>query len=319
VNVIVGRRHRIRVFTLRLILGVLLVIAAGIAVAAAADLPLVIDVAADGGLLTVDVRNAPLAQVLRTVAERAGIEITVRGDVSAPVTLTFAALPLEEAIRRIARGYPLAFTYAAPADDSAPAVMTAVWVMERSATTAGAVNAANESRPSFIGAEPTGRGGPEATSELAVAPRPGKIQRLAGDADHGNEVALSALAEMVSSDADADVRRQAVAALGRLARPALEPLLTAALTDADVDVRLGAVRGLRRFGTETAVASLATTSTGDADPGVRFAALSALMSFPGQTMVQGLVRAAADPDGRVRDAAARGLAWWWNVRRSGAP
>src|SRR5262245_33562995 len=44
--------------------------------------------------LTVDVRNAPLAQVLHAIGAQAGIAMTVRGDVSRPVTQAFTSVPL---------------------------------------------------------------------------------------------------------------------------------------------------------------------------------------------------------------------------------
>jgi HEAT repeat protein len=139
------------------------------------------------------------------------------------------------------------------------------------------------------------------------------------EAGRGNAAAAVRLADLGGSEPDGRVREQAVAALGRIKDPLAEPALTVALGDVEAAVRARAVRGLRGIGTDTAIASLAAASIGDADPEVRLAAVNALMSFPGHTMTQGLVRAAADPDGRVRDAAARALAWWGSVRRSGAP
>src|SRR6185503_4272843 len=104
------------------------------------------------------------------------------------------------------------------------------------------------------------------------------------------------LAEISASEPDARVRQQAVAALGRLKGPTIEPALTAALGDDDAAVRVRAVRGLRVAATDTAVQSLTGVLTGDVDSRVRLAALRALASFPGRATLRELARASSDPD-----------------------
>lgn len=291
-----------------------------------------LDVWVSGGELTVDVRNAPLAQVLHAVSEQAGIEVRLHGDLSAPITDSFRGLSLEDGVRRLARGHSLAVTYGTSARGPGHARPTAVWILGRSPLRDGP-------RPLPRTSAAVSRGGDESTSPVPVsgvdrrpvpspdggtspvpsAVLPSGILALANEAAQGSETAVASLADISAADPSAVVRQQAVAALERLKGPAIEPLFTAALADVDVSVRVRAVRGLRGTGSETALASLARASTSDGDPEVRLAALSALMSFPGHTMEQSLVRAAGDPDARVRDAAARGLVWWWSGRRSGAP
>ena len=274
----------------------------------------IIDVQVSVGQLTVDLRDAPLAQVLQLIGERACIEVTLHGDFSAPVTQAFAALPLEEGIRRLAGGRSVAVTYGAAAGESGQAMLTRVWVMGKSSPGAGA---ASDSSPSSPKDEQADSRVAEAT-ESQLAPQIGEIQRLADDAGRGGETALARLTDIGALDADAALRQQAVAALGRLTSSAVEPALVAALADTDVEVRLRAVRGLRRFGTDTAVQSIAEVSLADADPQVRLAAVTALTSLPGGSMRRGLARASSDPDEVVRGVAIRGLAWW-NTRVPFAP
>jgi hypothetical protein len=295
----------------------------------------VLDVSVSGGELTVDVRNAPLGQVFQTIGRRAGLEVTLRGDLSARITQSFAGVSLEDGIRRLARGHSIAVTYAASPEAAERGILTGVWVMGSSSApdravavssppgvTAAPLNQGNgdpgESRPPSRREQKAEERAPEATIHFPLGGWLSGIQALADEADRGSEAAVARLADISASEPAAVVREQAVAALGRLKGPEIEPALTAALTDDDVLVRVRAVRGLRGTGTETAVQSLAGVLMGDADPQVRLAALSALTSFPGRTMVLGLARAVADPDGRVREAAARGLAWW-NTRLTGAP
>lgn len=275
--------------------------------AAGQDAPSTIHVEVNGDEVTVAVRDALLAAVLEIIGERAGVEMTLRGDVSAPVTESFAGLRVEDAIRRLARGHSVAVTYAASRGEPGREVLTGVWVV---AASSSAIRASSAPRPASGPAEPADTNAAPATGEPPLAPWIGQIERLAGEADRGSEAAMVVLAEIGASETDAAVRHQAVAALGRLRTPAAEPVLVAALADTDVTVRVRAVRGLRGFGTDSAVQSLAELSLGDADPRVRLAAVTALASLPGDSMLRGLTKASTDPDEVVRAVAAQGLAWW---------
>jgi hypothetical protein len=242
------------------------------------------------------------------------VDVTLQGDLSAPVTQSFAGLSLEDGIRRLARGHSVVVTYGAPAGDAEPAKAAGVWVM---ATPPSTARASIDSAPSTSSAgAPAGKdeAGPasrvETTGESPLAPRIGEIGRLAEDADHGSAAAILRLGEIGSADADAELRQQAVAALGRLANPAAEPMLVAALSDEDVSVRVRAIRGLRTLGTDSAAQSLAYALIIDADPEARLTALAAVGSLSGPRMLTMLEKASADPNVTVRETALRWLAWW---------
>lgn len=291
-----------------LVLGLLVTIWLVVLAAAGADHApsTVIDVVVSGVELTVDVRHAPLARVLEIIGERAGVEVTLHGDVNAPITRSFTGLPLVEGIRELARGYSVIVTYGIPSGESGHATVTGVWVM---GSVPGA-RASSESRAASPVEEQANPRVAEAADAAALASPIGEIQRLAVDADRGSEAAMARLAEIGASDADAALREQAVAALGRLTSPGAEPLLVAALADVDVSVRVRAIRGLRTFDTETAAASLADVLIADVDPRVRLAALAAVGSLSGPRVPTMLEKASTDPDVTVRETAVRWLAWW---------
>src|SRR5262245_13526043 len=281
----------------------------------------------DRGTVTVNIRNAPLAQVLRVIGERAGIEVTVRGDVSRPLTQSFAGVPLEEGLRRLTRGYSLVLTHtAAPGPSRAPR-LTRVWVLGDASTpdtfTAATTTPGPLGEPRRQAHGPLGGSSQAARHGVLASARTSEaapesqwaewtqaIQAFTDAADRGSAAAVVLLGDIMASEADAAVRYQAVAALGRLTGVEVEPLLTDALGDTDVAVRVRAIRGLRGVGTDTAVQALTDVVVGDPEPQVRLAAVSALLSLPSRTMFQGLEQASADPDAVVRDVAARGLSWW---------
>ena len=83
----------------------------GVAIATA-EMPATIKVDIERGLLTVDIRNVPLADVLRFIAEEAGFRMIIQGDVSTPVTDVFTDVPLNEGIKRLARHQSFILVYA---------------------------------------------------------------------------------------------------------------------------------------------------------------------------------------------------------------
>lgn len=268
--------------------------------------PTVIDVDASAFDLSVDVRNAPLGHVLQIVGERAAVVMTVYGDASTRVTDSFTGLPLEDGIRRLARGHSVTVAYGTSTSAPTQPTLTAVWVAIRSA----APSAVSSAAPSDLEVERAEPRVSEAVIESASGSWTAVIHRLADEAAAGNEVAVARLADLGTTDPETGLRQQAVAALARLKTPAIEPALVSALSDVDAAVRVRAVRGLRTFGTDTAVRSLENVLVSDADPEVRLAALAAAGSLSGPRMLAMLTNAAADPSAAVRETAIRWLAWW---------
>src|SRR5262245_62823487 len=68
-------------------------------------------VTVDRGVLTVDVRDMPLDEVLRTISEQSGVNITVHSGGAVKVTQTFSGVGLDEGIRRLAPAYNVVLVY----------------------------------------------------------------------------------------------------------------------------------------------------------------------------------------------------------------
>jgi HEAT repeat protein len=102
------------------------------------------------------------------------------------------------------------------------------------------------------------------------------------------------------------VRRQAAAALGRLADRAAVPSLVAALDDPEASVRREAAKSLGDLKDERSVPGL-IKSLADRDANVRFYAAYALGEIKDPQAAEALVRALGDPQWNVRDQAAWAL------------
>src|SRR5262245_20593546 len=63
------------------------------------------DVRVEDGRLSVDLREARLADALRLIAQRGRLPMALRGDLGGRVTAQFTNVPLDEGIARLVRGY----------------------------------------------------------------------------------------------------------------------------------------------------------------------------------------------------------------------
>ena len=70
-----------------------------------------IQVLTDRGGLHVDVREARPADVLQTLGARAGVAVTVEGDLPGRLTRVFTVASVEAAVREVVRGYPTVLVF----------------------------------------------------------------------------------------------------------------------------------------------------------------------------------------------------------------
>jgi len=219
--------------------------------AAAADDTSTFEISARGGLLTVRALAASLADVLRVIGERTGIQMNLRGDLTSPVTVRFTDVPIDEMIKRLARGYSVCLLYSSPRPDGL-AVLREAWIIAGLPVAAGSTAADPQRRAVWLG----------------------EVQRLVARRDAG---AAAALARLVAADDDPAVRAQAAIALGRVQDTTAGATLAGALRgDPDAYVRRMAARALGTLHTEEARRGLEAASQ-DPDAGVRQEATRALM------------------------------------------
>lgn len=238
-----------------------------------------INVAIQQGLLTVDLQNVPLADVLRLIGKRAGLQVTMSVKVGARVTDAFTGVPLDQGLMRLLRGYSTVLIYVPAQGGAAESVLAKVWVYR-----------------SADNPEPTGVDRLKAVRELA---RP------------GDDAAASTLAQILAQDPDPIVRAEAAAALGKVGRERAAGLLTSALKDQEPSVRREAAKSLSAVGGATARTALSGALRRDSDPQVRLEATRTLSMFPSKDQAwRALSAAKSDADSSVREAAISTLVKW---------
>ncbi|MGH7268206.1 MAG: hypothetical protein ACREMB_25590, partial [Candidatus Rokuibacteriota bacterium] len=150
-----------------------------------------VEVTVRDGRVSLDVRATPLGDVLRLIGERAGVRMNVDGNFATPVTRAFADVPLESAIRRLARGHSLSFAYAAPAEHGARPRLAEVWVIQGTPAT------------------------PRAAQAVSRVERRNRLQAVSALGRRRDATAVAELGQILTRDGDALVRARAASALSR--------------------------------------------------------------------------------------------------------
>ena len=260
------------------------------AVAAPADAPKVPApptqvVMAKGGRLTVDLRGADLADVLRQVAEAAGFHLTTTGELGL-ITAAFSARTVEDGLRRLVQDHEMMLVYRPAGKSAGAAVLMEVQVF--SSTPGRGAAAAPGARDA--------EGGAAAIGEITGLVR-------ARDAERG----VPRLAELLATSSDSVVRGRAVWGLSMLGGPAATGALSGALRDEAPFVRGQAALALRRAAGAEAIPALSGVLASDPDVSVRRAAARALSSLGTPEAVAALSAVADDSDQLVRDEARRAM------------
>ncbi len=240
------------------------------------------DVTVGEGRLSVNLRNAPLADALRLIGQEARLKINLDGQFRTPITETFTGLSLEAGIRRLTRGHSSSFAYGPRPYPGHAAPLIEIWIIESVAA---------------VPVDPRVR-----------AARLAHVGSLARRRDDG---AVAELGRILAQDPDPVVRTQAAATLGRFQDARATPALTAALDDQHPSVRIQAIHGLRRVEGERAAEALGRVLRSDPDPSVRRVAAGALASLRDAAAGSALGTAmSADGDASVRQAAAAAYRRW---------
>ncbi len=223
-------------------------------------------------VLTVEVQDAPLEELLREVARQSGLSIVWYGTISERISISFQRLSLEQALTRILRHHSFALAYSqAREGQSKAARLRKLWIIPK-------------------GTE----GAPVPSTVAEYETEEESLQEEATD--------LALLRAALRSD-DSWEREDAVEALGEIGRPEAVLFLRQALTDQDEDVREAAIAALANIGGDEAAQALAIVLE-DEDEWFREEALEALGEIGGESAMRLLEQALEDVDEGVRETAA---------------
>jgi len=237
----------------------------------------------------------PLDEVLRTISDRSGVNITVHSGGATKVTQTFSGLGLDEGIRRLAPAYNVVLVYGSAEPEGRPGATrrVEVHVYETSKSPVTAV------------VDPQQR-----STQLRT------VRELSRRAHAREPGALTSLADLLARDPDPAVRRSAAEALASLREPEAVTALRTGAADQDPTVRGSSLTSLGQMRDENSVGLVAQGATRDPDPTVRRSAVWALSTLQSEEAHRALEVAASDADPLVKQAAAGALKQWTLRRKS---
>jgi len=227
-------------------------------------------------LLTVNVKDMSLKELLQEVSRQSGLAIMTDASIAERMTIQFDKLPFDEGMRRIVRHQNVVLRYAQHEDEesqSAPPRLIELWILPKR----------NEN--STIQTSQVDGSQPE---------------------DPGQEALRSLQLRAALSSERPRARRKAVEALGESGDLEAIAPLRLALDDADKGVREAAVTALANIGGDEAVESL-DVAVQDEDFWVRKETVRALGKIGGERAALLLAQALTDEDEFIRDDAAEAL------------
>jgi hypothetical protein len=246
-------------------------------------------VTVDRGVLAVDVRDMPLDEVLRTISEQSGVNITVHSGGAAKVTQTFSGVGLDDGIRRLAPASNVVLVYGSAEAEGRPGAtrLVEVHVYETSKSPVTAV------------VDPQQR-----STQLRT------VRELSRKAHAQEPGALASLVGLLTGDPDPAIRRSAAEALASLREPEAVNALRSGASDQDPTVRGRSLLSLGQMRDEGSVAIIAQGAMRDPDASVRRSAVWALSTLQSEDARRALEVAASDADPLVKQAAAGALKQW---------
>ena len=270
---------------------VFLGLAAPVAIAAAANQPANSDdirIELKDGLLTADIHDTPLPQVLEEIGKLAGFKVVQVGDFNdfRRVNSNFSDLPVQTAVERLVANANRIFFYRQDATVKSGRVLSQLWLLG----------------PGEAGADTTQRS--EEVSGLQHEEpliRSQAVLRLVQQ--EGAEAVLEKLTVLLQSDPDPLVRSRVASALGSLGNERAVSELESALQDPHVTVRTQSMTALGQIGGDRAVMALGSVLTDEGiDPVERVIAAQTLWKQDSEIAQSYLQASSNDRNEQVRAA-----------------
>jgi hypothetical protein len=288
------------------------VLAVGLSYAQAAQAeestPASIVVHVEQGLLSIDVRNAPLGNVLEAIAKQASFRLETKGDLDTPVTWSFANVPVDRGIQRLLRNISSVMLYA-PSDAGKTGHLVAIHTLRRKTDRANdSTRVARTFPPPPIHQTTDAEGSQPRPTVNLDDDRGDRLRAVRRLIRKPNAASVKDLALLLSQDEDPVIRRIAASGLGKLRVPEVRAALREALSDEDSLVRRRAIQGLGKAWGHEAVEPLSEALVGDPEPSNRRQAALRLGRIFSEEAYQVLDAARFDTDFSVRQAVLAGLA-----------
>jgi hypothetical protein len=259
----------------------------GIAQAATKAPPPIMEITFESDLITAELVDAPLIDVLQRIQQEFGFKAHFHGDLTEPITLSFTELPLEKCLRLLTANQAIsvasASTSSSPEQSEAKQIAE-IWVLSRSA------NPKTGNTPSAAPVIPT----PEPTDDTSVLHEE--------QFDIGEQEGASLEQILNTPNADKSNLYQAIQRLIQNGDGASVMAMAAFLDNEDKEVRQLLVNGIISIDKAESTQVLGQLVQNESDPDIRNQALQALGQRKDEAAAQALLEQAVnDVDEEVKN------------------
>lgn len=220
-----------------------------------------------GGLLSVDVRDVRLVELLDELSRQAGFTVASCAPCEQRISLRFDSLPLDQGLALILRGQNFALMW--QGTTGAAVLPQKLWLLPQ--------GSASPRQPAAMAAEPRAS---HQSAALSLGTPQERAEAAASMARGHQPGAVATLARALA-DSDRQVRQAAIESLAEIGGSEAIGALGLALRDGDARLREAAVNALGDLGGTQAIALLRQAQH-DASPFVRQAASETLVDLQGK-------------------------------------
>jgi hypothetical protein len=259
-----------------------------------------IQVEVRSGLVTMDVSNASMVDVIRAIGEEAGFTTVVRGSLDFRITRSLVEVPVEDAMRRLAREITLVMIHAPGGSAGQARAIKEVWLYPSTLGEPAPLRVARA--PALVD--------PELLAGLFEDDPQARMRALREIRRAGDASVVAAIARVMSEDVDPSVRGRAADALGHIGGEQAIRSLPAALDDSNQSVRVQSVRALGRIGGVHAAEILGDVLLNNTDQRMRGMAAVLLGGLETELARSYLEAAVGDSDEAMRTTIYQSLRRW---------
>jgi len=277
----------------------------------------IIDVTHRDGILTVVAVDARLSEVLEEIGRQSRINVSLLGKFDERLTMTIIDAAVSDVVRRVVTDGTFVMIHDPARADEPLGRIRDIWLYRRASGHASSVVITRKSAPKTLessAAVASGSGGANSDeevrrqvtelNELSNSARMAMVRQLALRDD---PVAIAILGEILETDQNGDVRREAVRALGNIGDERAVASLERGLGDPQAGIRMEVVHAIGTTGGDRALLDLGQVVFGEENAEVRRLATEYLAQNPTDVAQAFLEAASNDPNDSVRYEARRAL------------
>ena len=272
--------------------------------------------------LSVEADHIPMGLLLEQIARNTGVNIVLKGPADQPVSVSFKAIPLDQAIRRLFAGANIALTYKSNSDGKSNRLTDVLVVMD--AGSAATVFSNSPDSPAQRDVSETGEDeNPAESGGLPEVPSISEIEtkffteqnpRTRADLIQlmmnipGDEIESATKLLMIAvKDDHIDVRVAALTALSAMPEEMAAGGMLEAMNDPEPDVRAAAVMIVGSLPLISPI-DLLDLGLKDTDTRVRVVSIEKVAEMENPSVLPLLAAATKDADPSVREAALQAIA-----------